>query len=382
MIPEIKIQSRKFKTKFGALMTSIICLTTLAYLIVKLNIIFNRKDNKTSRYVMSEALQDDPSIINIQQEHILIFIIQSDLGIDIAFGTYFDIDPRYGKIIATHESFQYKDLELVKCKDQYFNYRGKNDSTYQSIYNFLCIKDKSQLQIGGAWTTNRLEEIDVQLIPCSNATTSKVVCATPKQQEAYFNNVDFQFRFVNQFFDFNDFQSPVKQYIEDKFFIPIDTTRQKSMTILVKKSKTKQYDSYIPFVPQVNQQFASIDNYYSYIANKDFGSDDLECFTKISMRMDLEYDIYTRQVYTFADLLSDLGGIYSSLFAFGAVIVGIFSENLFYYQIIKDLYQTRPIKENQSSKSKSKVVNRQINQTTQRNLDISSTEAYIGQLSS
>eukprot|EP00347_Sterkiella_histriomuscorum_P014903 403359074 len=302
------------------------------------------------------------------------------MGFDAAFGAYFDIEPMFGSIIATHttktrslnestglidEKFVNKDLELIKCQDKYFQYSRQNDSVYKDIFDFFCIKDKSSFTLGGTWTTSRLEYLEVLLIPCRNSTSSSVVCASQQQQVDYFNEVDFQFRFVNQYFDFDDFENPIKQYIDDRYYIPIEPAIQKSIEIYIKRSKTKQNDNYIPFSPQVDQEFASVENIQPYTAKSDYGG--TECFARVTLGIDLQYDIYSRQVYTFADLLSDMGGIYSSLFAFGALIVGLFSENLFYYQIIKDLYQARPRKD-QLNKTNSKNGEKPKNSTPTQNL--------------
>eukprot|EP00347_Sterkiella_histriomuscorum_P007363 403349230 len=319
ILKQFQTNDRKFKTKFGAFMTTIIFLTIISYVIVKLETLFNKKDNKTARFVINEAQLDDPRISDV-------FCDSQDQEKIIKFNNWFN-----------------RDLELIKCQDKYFQYSRKDDSVYKDIFDFFCIKDKSTLRLGGTWTANRFEYLEVLLIPCRNTTTNNVVCATQQQQVDYFNEVDFQFRFVNQYFDFDDFDNPIKQYIDDRYYIPIEPAIQKSIELFIKRSKTKQNDNYIPFSPQVDQEFASVENIQPFTAKSDYGG--RECFARVALGIDLQYDIYSRQVYTFADLLSDMGGIYSSLFAFGALIVGLFSENLFYYQIIKDLYQVRPRKD-------------------------------------
>ncbi len=49
-------------------------------------------------------------------------------------------------------------------------------------------------------------------------------------------------------------------------------------------------------------------------------------------------DIYQRNVYSVTQLLSDVGGIYNSLFLFGLVLCAIPTSNLFYAKIIKEIY--------------------------------------------
>jgi hypothetical protein len=58
--------------------------------------------------------------------------------------------------------------------------------------------------------------------------------------------------------------------------------------------------------------------------------------------MDFDYDIYSREIYTTTDLLSDIGGIWQSIFFLGTLIVAMFREKMFYSQLIENVYQTKP----------------------------------------
>ena len=71
----------------------------------------------------------------------------------------------------------------------------------------------------------------------------------------------------------------------------------------------------------------SVDNFIHYSSRVDYYG---ACYVKLVFRIDLEYELYTREVYSFADLLTELGGIYSSLFAIGFIFVSMISENIFY----------------------------------------------------
>eukprot|EP00347_Sterkiella_histriomuscorum_P017758 403348109 len=317
------LQFRTFKTKIGAFVTAIILMSVISFLVYKLNILFGRSDNKTSRFVINEASLDNPEMIDVNK-----------LGFDIAFGGYEDIDPKYGSVKVskftkvrqfnkTTGQFD-EDVEIVKCGYENFNYPRKNESAYQDVSILFCIKDKSFLRLGGAWTTNRLEQINICLQPCENTTTSKN-CASKKQQDEFFSMVDFQLRFVNQYFDFADMNNPVKSFIEDRYFIPVIPDQQKGMDIFIKKAQGKLNDNFIPFVPQQDLKFALVENFKMYTARLDYYG---KCFAKFSLRMDLESDLYTRQVYTFSDMLSDLGGIYSSLFALGAILTNNYKNNI------------------------------------------------------
>jgi hypothetical protein len=44
------------------------------------------------------------------------------------------------------------------------------------------------------------------------------------------------------------------------------------------------------------------------------------------------------RVYTFLDILGEVGGLKASLFTIGAVMVAIFAKRLFYSQLISKIY--------------------------------------------
>eukprot|EP00347_Sterkiella_histriomuscorum_P017124 403350573 len=290
------------------------------------------------------------------------------LQILFTFGTQQEIDPKVAKIVVSHlqkykvknnltggldDVFTSRELEQVQCKDIYFNYTNKNETGYGDVYNLQCIKDKQNLTVGGSWGTNKLDLIDICLQPCQKD------CANQSYIQNYLTNViyhlqimfnfqfdAFQLRFVNHFIDFSDMDYPIKELLEDKYFLPIQSFQQKSMNIFVKQSQAYFDDSLLSiFSPAKTVKYSQVSNVHQYTANVDYQG---SCYIKISVRIDYEKDESKREVYSFTDLLSNMGGIFSAIFGFGAVFVKLISENIFYQQIIKDLYQTNPSRSKKS----------------------------------
>eukprot|EP00347_Sterkiella_histriomuscorum_P018613 403344852 len=239
---------------------------------------------------------------------------------------------------------------MARCGDENFIYDKKNESAYADVRELQCIEDKAQMNLGGAWTTKRLEMINICLAPCTNSSANSNKCGSTQQIKDYLRLDAFELRFASQYFDFNDQVTPIKKFIEDRYFLPIQTSQKKSMNVFARKSTVTLNDGIIPFFGNGESiEFVKVDNIKPY--NSEIGYNYDNCYILISLRMDFEGELLTRDVYTFTDLLSDIGGIYSSLFAFGAIIVGIFSETLFYKQMIKDIYQARPSKRGQTERS-------------------------------
>ncbi len=77
------------------------------------------------------------------------------------------------------------------------------------------------MNLAGSFTTNKRSEFRVRLNMCRNNTSFNTTCASQDEQDKFFKTYDFQARFVNKYFDFNDFEKPIKAFIDDRMFFPI-----------------------------------------------------------------------------------------------------------------------------------------------------------------
>jgi len=100
------------------------------------------------------------------------------------------------------------------------------------------------------------------------------------------------------------------------------------MNILIKRVQVEMHDSYLPFSESETKNFLSVDKIYNFLTYPDYFCNN--CWVRVILRIDIEQEIYERQVYNLADLISELGGFYSALFALGALIVSNISENILY----------------------------------------------------
>ena len=86
-----------------------------------------------------------------------------------------------------------------------------------------------------------------------------------------------------------------------------------------------------------------IDHFFSRSRNEYFTADDeygpgKGIYFYQSFKLDKEYDIYERSVYTFAGLLQDVGGFYNSLFFVGLIIYSRFKGSYYFAYLISQLY--------------------------------------------
>lgn len=62
------------------------------------------------------------------------------------------------------------------------------------------------------------------------------------------------------------------------------------------------------------------------------------------IRYDAQFSTYNRQIYSTMDLLGDVGGMYSSLFSIGFLLITFFNHRLLISAILKNLYQIKDFK--------------------------------------
>ncbi len=55
---------------------------------------------------------------------------------------------------------------MVACGSDYFNYTNFEEVQYKGVDKFLCIKNKSELLIGGTFYSKDFYLMQIKVIPC------------------------------------------------------------------------------------------------------------------------------------------------------------------------------------------------------------------------
>ena len=146
----------------------------------------------------------------------------------------------------------------------------------------------------------------------------------------------FMWAIVNSYFDGSDYNEPVKYYVDDKYYYFLDPNQDKFADFYVKENYAVLYDNTVSnlFEPPANLTHYQISNVREFAKP----ATDSE-LVRVGLQFDPQYDIYTRKVYTYLTILGEVGGLQSSLFAIGSLLVAFFSRRLLYAQLIKRTYQ-------------------------------------------
>jgi hypothetical protein len=149
--------------------------------------------------------------------------------------------------------------------------------------------------------------------------------------------------FGNTYFDLNNYTQPAKFYLDGQFFWDLMPGFRKKTDIYVKRNKASLADDYIQLGQSEIMEFYQIQNYRE---QTELQSSDLQ-FASVYISFDPYHDEFERKVYSFGDLLGQVGGIYEFMIVFGMIIVSIFSERLLVSSILSKIYQIDKAKDEQ-----------------------------------
>jgi len=183
----------------------------------------------------------------------------------------------------------------------------------------------------------QLLTIDTFTSSCSNAIGNKRKdCKSEEDINAWLNEAQVSMFFNNFYFDSDDYNTPVKNYIDDKIWWAVMPKIRKDADMFIRQNKLSLQDDYIQITGDTQKEFISVSGQRESM--DDYDTEDGK-FIRVYFRVDPVITGYERQIYSSGDLLAQVGGIYSFLFGIGAVLVFIFSERLYVASIARKLYQ-------------------------------------------
>ncbi len=103
----------------------------------------------------------------------------------------------------------------------------------------MCIKDKSKYSLKGDWYSTNFTYLEIRLNKC-NSKVQK--CKSDAEINEFFDPSIFSFAFINSFFDFTDYNKPIKKFIDDSLFFPVESSKEKSANVYVMKGQTNLED--------------------------------------------------------------------------------------------------------------------------------------------
>ena len=121
--------------------------------------------------------------------------------------------------------------------------------------------------------------------------------------------------------DFNDFETPVKSYFDDRASFYLQPNNSKLVKLYAKRNQATLNDDYFKISSAQNKEFFSIDTVQS-----DFASYSTGIISKTAILLDRNRDLYQRNVfYDFGPIRNDRRFIWTT-----HLCVRVFNRNDFY----------------------------------------------------
>ena len=222
----------------------------------------------------------------------------------------------------------FTDLEYELCdiekefagQDEYFS-RGATGGLY-------CPKNNNY-KVAGNYLAENYQFITIKLKKCSTGCAPDAAIKAVLEQ-SFLNNL-----MVNSYVDFDDYETPVKNYMDDRYSYRGVSTMNKRARIFIKENAVDLTDSLLPLGGSTEQSFLSVDS-TDHDVQAFLGTSYLE----VMMVLDPEKTTYSRVVFSFFDLFGMLGGVFEILSILCGLIVGLFSKHILLFSMFKKLYHT------------------------------------------
>ena len=222
--------------------------------------------------------------------------------------------------------------------------------------DYLCPLNKSYI-LQGDFNSDVFYSPRIEIAKCQNTSENANHCKSEEQINQVINSGYVEISFVNSYFDFNDYDTPVKKYLSstNNLFMTNDgTTRW--FEALVKQNEALTSDGIFYGEPFKSQKFYSVmQKHYKVIPGEATGN----VLAYITLGMARESDLYERSVYSIIDMFGFLGGLHDSLFFIGFMFVSLTQTKLFNFKFISKLYQlSEPLEESSSCQDSYPIENK------------------------
>ncbi|CAI2378946.1 unnamed protein product [Moneuplotes crassus] len=343
----------KFKTYVGGSVTILVFLVLLSYASYLTAVMFQRQTVIYSSSCVVRDLNSDLSD-NKPAEHGFAMAIgfrwNNISFLDEAFLRMYKVRAyQYSAILQTggwNETEE--ELELVRCQD-YFPYYNQTHLKRYRINNHVCIKVKDY-SIAGNLYTDISKTLRIKISKCSSADRGD--CYESKDIDEYIFYQYLEVVMINSYFDLHSFDDPIKTYLTQEYYYTYQAGYFTQTNFYLKENNMDALDDYTLVGGKKKRKFYTVakekTDKYAYTSGD---------YAQIEFHLDPETEVFKRNVFTFMDLLANIGGIFSLLSSLAMLIVGFYAEKMLRYSIMakcytfdkRELFQEQPCQDSEGS---------------------------------
>ena len=239
---------------------------------------------------------------------------------------------------------------------QYFKFDNLEVQKAFGVDEFLCpISNNFDLQ--GNVFSNLYSYFQITIRRWENDTREDVICKDESEIYDKINQMSVGVTIVNSYFDFDNYENPVRTYLDDRYQFNTLSGYSKDIKFYISKNEAEVQDAFFNYAPGGDKiEFVSVNRVDQNLEADSENSGEL---LKLFFFKDYNYQYYERSVFSLLDLTGNLGGVNEVLEITGGILVGFFADKLFFYSIISSLFQVETLSKNEiESESDKQRINR------------------------
>jgi hypothetical protein len=156
---------------------------------------------------------------------------------------------------------------------------------------------------------------------------------------------------TNAYFDFDDYDKPVKNYLDDRFFTRLLNLQRIEQTVYLRNNQIEAQDSFFAYTPGGSEsEFINFERFEERLKGDSYANNPVMvckfidfCAVNIVLALkftkDQQVQSYERSVFGLLALTGNLGGLFEVLERTGALLVSFFSAKIFLFSLFSSLYQ-------------------------------------------
>jgi hypothetical protein len=320
-------KEKEFKTHLGGLSTLVIANFMLFYFVfLFLELVSKKTINYNATTVVNDITQH-PVNLDIAKNGFRLSIGLTDQH----YSLLDDEIRKYIEITVVEVSWELeqsgewvdyrRDLEMEQCGDNY-PYHDKVVVNDNNLDKYVCITT-DDYQIAGNWYSNRSKTIEISATMCDNSTYS--TCESEENILEFIEENQLDVVMLNRYFDIQNLDNPIQSFLTQRYVYNFVKDFTFLSVISIRENNVELMDSFFQFQDYEKMIFYSIleerTSFYKYH----------DTLMMIRIEPDSQTITHTRTVYSFFDMLAQIGGVYGVLSAISFSLLGFYSERMMQY---------------------------------------------------
>ena len=333
----------KYQTSFGGLFNLLYIILVISLGIYYFIPFFNRKNYSVVYYTMNLASTENINFQKSKSNFAFGITCEGNPKEKLSFTDLLRIEMRYSQYIKSLDgSFERRRKFLEGHNCTYADFYNKYDKQfdYLGLQNYICLND-NDYSIEGVYADQIFSYFDFSVTAMDNS--SKIL--NELDRFLFQNDCKFNLVYTDIIIDLNNYEEPVKQFLNNIFI-------QLNPTLLVKRNMffMNQYflnDNYLIWIfndeDNKDDAKAIYSRYEEYYLYKGFNRsqtqiDDYLAYARIFMRSDLRRTEIKRKYQKIMEFYADSSSILIALYEILFIIFGFFDNFYAYHSLARRIF--------------------------------------------